>query len=205
VPGHVFTVALTGGIASGKSLVSAEFEKLGVPVIDTDVIAHQIVEPGRPALKAIENTFGNLLIDHDGSLKRRRLREIIFSDPGARKKLESILHPEIRRQAGLAIVALKSDYCVLVIPLLAERGSYPDIDRVLVVDVPAKTRVSRLMARDRCTQQEAEQALASQATREQRLSIADDVLDNSGALDRLRDEVAQLHQEYTRLASNRQS
>ena len=196
-----FTIALTGGIASGKTLISGEFKKLGVPVIDTDVIAHQIVEPGQPALLEIKNTFGPGILDESGKLWRRALRELIFTDPDARKKLESILHPMIRQEVSNAIAKVNKHYCILVIPLLAERGAYPDVDRVLVVDVDPETQIIRLMARDNSSRAQAEQALTSQASRDQRLAIADDVLDNSGSPEDARHEVAQLHWKYIQLAS----
>jgi dephospho-CoA kinase len=198
---HPYTVALTGGIASGKTLISDEFARLDVPVIDTDVIAHRIVEPGQPALKEIENAFGAEITDKDGSLKRQALRNLIFSNPDKRKELESILHPRIKQEVGKAIADVTSAYCILVIPLLLERGNYPNLDRVLVVDVEPATQISRLMARDNSTRAQARQALASQARRQQRLNIADDILANSGSPEQARKEVAKLHKQYKRLAT----
>lgn len=198
-----FTIGLTGGIASGKTLVSDEFTKLGVPVIDTDVIAHQIVEPGLPALLEIESVFGVKILDENGRLRRKDLRELIFTDPEARKKLESILHPKIRKKVRHAIAEVKHDYCILVIPLLAERSNYPDVDRVLVVDVDPEAQISRLMARDNSTRRQAEQALASQAGRAQRLNIADDVLENSGSQEAVLLAVSKLNKLYTKLAGER--
>jgi dephospho-CoA kinase len=199
---RAFTIALTGGIASGKTMISDEFARLGVPVIDTDIIAHKLVEPGQPALKEIEDVFGSTVIDDTGRLKRPELRSLIFSDSGNREKLESILHPKIRLEVGKAVAEVESDYCILVIPLLAERGTYPNVDRVLVVDVEIETQISRLMARDNSSRNQAEQALASQASRKQRLSIADDVLENSGSLQQARHKVAQLHLKYLQLSQN---
>ncbi len=195
-----YTVALTGGIASGKTLVSDAFASLGVPVIDTDVIAHQIVEPGQAALREIESEFGSDIIDNDGRLKRAALRSVIFSDPDKRKKLESILHPRIRQEVGNALAKVTFDYCILVVPLLAEKGAYPDVNRVLVVDVEPETQLSRLMARDNSSRKQAGQALASQASRQQRLEIADDILDNSGSPEEAKSIVAQLNQKYLQLA-----
>ena len=197
-----YTVALTGGIASGKTMISNEFSKLGVPVIDTDIIAHKLVEPGQPALKEIEGVFGSTIIDNTGRLKRPELRSLIFSDSGKREKLESILHPKIRLEAGKAVAEVEADYCILVIPLLAERGTYPNVDRVLVVDVETETQISRLMARDNSSRNQAEQALATQASRKQRLSIADDVLENSGSLQQARHKVAQLHLKYLQFSQD---
>ena len=202
---HPYTVALTGGIASGKTLVSDEFSRLGVPVIDTDVIAHEIVNPGQPALQEIEDAFGASILDGDGRLRRKELRALIFTDTGARKKLESILHPKIRQEVAKAISNVKTGYCILAIPLLAESGGYPNVDRVLVVDVDEETQISRLMSRDNSSRDQAVQALASQASRQQRLAIADDVIDNSASLEDARLEVARLHQTYTRFVIDRQS
>lgn len=198
-----YAVALTGGIASGKTLISDEFTRLGVPVIDTDVIAHKLVEPGQVALKEIKSVFGSNIVDGSGQLKRPDLRALIFSDPDKREKLEAILHPKIRLEAGAAIAKVTSAYCILVIPLLAERGAYPNVDRVLVVDVEPEIQISRLMARDKSSRKQAEQALASQAGREQRLSIADDILENAGSKQQARKEVERLHQKYLQLAQNR--
>ena len=197
-----YTVALTGGIASGKTMISDEFARLGVPVIDTDVIARKLVEPGQPALLEIAGVFGSTIIDDTGRLKRPELRSLIFSDSGKREKLESILHPKIRMEAAKAVAEIKSDYCILVIPLLAERGTYPNVDRVLVVDVETEKQINRLMARDNSSRNQAEQALATQASRKKRLSIADDVLENSGSLQQARHKVAQLHLKYLQLSQD---
>ena len=199
-----YTVALTGGIASGKSLVSDEFARLGVPVVDTDVIAHEIVEPGQPALEEIKKVFGPNIIDTDGRLKRSKLRKLIFSDTASRKKLESILHPRIRQNALEAVSRVTTKYCVLVIPLLAERASYPGIDRILVVDVDPEIQIERLISSDKGSLKQARQALDSQIGREQRLDLADDVLLNSGTPEQARQEVARLHQKYLKLSENRE-
>ena len=197
---HPYTIALTGGIASGKTMISNEFARLGVPVIDTDVIAHNLVEPGQPALREIEDVFGSDIIDESGRLNRQELRSLIFSDPEKRLNLESILHPKIRLEAGENVAKVDFDYCILVIPLLAERGAYPNVDRILVVDVDTETQISRLMARDNNSRKQAEQALAAQVSRKHRLSIADDVLKNTGSLQQARHKVAQLNQKYLQLA-----
>lgn len=195
-----FQVALTGGIASGKTLISDEFATLGVPIIDTDVIAHQIVEPGQPALNEIASEFGSAVIGDDGRLKRKVLRNLIFTDPGAKSKLEAILHPRIRQSVQVQIENVHYPYCMLVIPLLTESGGYRNVDRVLVVDVDRETQIERLMARDETSLLQATQALAAQASREQRLSIADDVLDNSKTIEDARRKVGQLHKKYLKLA-----
>lgn len=198
-----YTVALTGGIASGKTLVSDAFAELGVPVVDTDVIAHNLVEPGQPALDEIKSVFGPDIIDSSGRLDRKRLRALIFEDPEMRRKLETILHPKIRRVASEAVTRATFAYCILVIPLLTERGAYPNIDRILVVDVDSETQIDRLMVRDSSDRKQAEQALAAQANRKQRLEIADDVLENSGSVQQARNEVARLHIKYLQLAQSR--
>lgn len=199
--GRPFVVALTGGIASGKSLVSREFEKLGVPVIDTDIIAREVVQPGMPALEEISQTFGEEILDKTGRLKRSKLRSLIFSDSVAREKLESILHPRIRQAAMKAIARVDGAYCLLVIPLLTEKGAYPNTDRILVVDTNVETQVERLMRRDHCSREEAQKALDAQASREQRLKLADDVLDNSGSAEAIHEKVASLHRKYLELAA----
>jgi dephospho-CoA kinase len=200
---RTFTVALTGGIASGKTLISDEFARLGISVIDTDVIAREIVEPGQSALLEIGNVFGTQIIDENGRLNRSKLREIIFSDADARKRLESILHPRIRQKVDDTIADLNSDYCILVIPLLVEGGAYPKVNRVLVIDVEPETQITRLMARDNCKREQAKKVLAAQASREQRLQIADDILDNSGSPRQARQKVTQLHRKYLGLSVNR--
>lgn len=200
---HPYIVALTGGIASGKTLVSDKFSELGVPVIDTDIIAHQIVEPDQAALKEIESTFGSEIIDEHGFLRRKKLRALIFSDVDARNKLELILHPIIRQKVAEAIANLRSEYCIVVIPLLAEHDAFPNVDRVLVVDVEAETQITRLVARDCISRGQALRALASQAERKQRIGIADDVLDNSGSTEKISLAVEHLHSKYLTMARSK--
>jgi len=195
-----YQVGLTGGIASGKTLISDEFGRLGVPIVDTDVIAHQIVEPGLPALQEIVQTFGESVIGDDGRLKRKILRNLIFSDVNAKKRLEAILHPKIRRCVFDEVAEVNYPYCIIVIPLLTESGNYQNLDRVLLIDVDPEVQIARLMARDDTSLQQATAALASQASRDQRLSIANDVLDNSSSPQEAFVKVAQLHQKYLKLA-----
>jgi dephospho-CoA kinase len=197
-----FVVVLTGGIAAGKSAVSQRFAALGVPVIDTDVIARQLVEPGQPALAAIVRTFGGDVLDGDGRLDRRRMRDLVFADPGRRQQLEAILHPAIGADVQRQVLALDAAYCILVIPLLAESGRYQWADRVLVVDVDEQTQIARVMARDRIGRGQAEAILAAQAGRQQRLALADDVIDNRGSPQQLDLAVAALHDRYRHLASS---
>jgi dephospho-CoA kinase len=194
-------VVLTGGIASGKTAVSDRFAALGVPVIDTDRIAHQIVEPGQPALERIADTFGPEFLDEDGCLDRRRMREAIFADPALKRRLEGILHPIIAEEALRAINALHAPYCILVIPLYTESSRWPFVNRVLVVDADEATQVERVMARDGIDHAQAAAILRAQANRQERLALADDVIDNVGSLEQLHDQVEALHQEYLDLAS----
>jgi dephospho-CoA kinase len=198
-----FRVALTGGIASGKSTVANLFATLGVPVIDTDVIAREVVEPGQPALAAVVQAFGPDVLASDGSLDRRRLRERIFADAGARQRLNAILHPAIRAEMERQSQAAGGEYQVLVIPLLAEGGRRDHVDRVLLVDAPEALQVERLMMRDGVTREQALASLNAQATRAARLAMADDVLHNSGRPHELRDGVAELHGKYRALAAAR--
>lgn len=199
-----FIVAITGGIASGKSAVCERFARLGVVVADADVAARELVAPGTPALAAIAERFGISVLQPDGSLDRAALRRRVFADAGARRDLEAILHPRIRErmQAQCAIAA--GPYAMVAIPLLCEVGgrvAYPWLDRILVVDVPVELQRTRLQARDGIDAALADNMLMAQATRETRLAIADDVIDNSGALAELDARVAQWHRHYLRLAS----
>ena len=196
-----FRVALTGGIASGKSTVANLFAELGVPLIDTDVIAREVVEPGRPALAAIVAAFGPGVLDAQGCLDRRRMRERIFADPAAKQRLEAILHPAIRAEMERQSRVAGGPYQVLVIPLLAEGGRRDHVDRVLLVDVPESAQVERLMRRDGSSREQAQAALAAQASRTARQAIADDVIENTGGVEALRARVAELHGEYLRLAA----
>lgn len=198
-----YRVALTGGIASGKSTVALLFAALGVPLIDTDVIARQVVEPGQPALAAIVDAFGAGMLEADGRLDRRRMREQIFADPVARQRLEAILHPAIRREMERQSRQADGPYQVLVIPLLTEGGRRDHVDRVLLVDVPEELQVQRLMMRDSVTHEQARAALNAQATRAARLAMADDVVRNTGRVEELREQVAALHSRYLVLAESR--
>lgn len=196
----IFTVVLTGGIGSGKSAVSACFEKLGVPIVDTDIIARQVVEPGSPALERIARELGAGFLDKDGGLNRTKMRQAIFSDPDLKSRLEAILHPLIGKEVLRQVTQLDSPYCIIVIPLFAESSAYAWIDRVLVVDVIEEMQIERVMARDGISRDQARAILNAQAGRQDRLALADDILDNSGNLSELAEKVKALHQKYLSLA-----
>lgn len=196
----VFTVGLTGGIASGKTAVSDRFAALGVPVIDTDMIAREVVAPGHPVLQQVIAAFGEDIIDPDGQLKRRKLRELIFSNPAKQSLLEDILHPAIRNEVKRRIAKIGGSYCIVVIPLLAESGHFEWLDRILVVDVTESTQIERLIARDEVSENQARASLSAQASRETRLRIADDVIDNNGEVENLDSAVAKLHRQYVSLS-----
>jgi dephospho-CoA kinase len=193
-------IGLTGGIASGKSLVADLFAARGVPVIDTDAIAREIVEPGQPALAEIAREFGADVIGADGRLDRRRLRELVFRDDARRRALEGILHPRIRRIAGERSRAAGGPYHLVVVPLLAESPMRSEMDRILVVDCSEKTQLERLLRRDAESETQARRMIAAQASRDERLAIADDVIDNDGSLEETERQVEHLHRKYLALA-----
>ncbi|MFC1690038.1 dephospho-CoA kinase [Pseudomonadota bacterium] len=198
---NIFTVVLTGGIASGKTAVSDGFRQLGVPVVDTDVIARELVEPGQPALDRIAEMFGRDMLNSTGALNRRKMRENIFSDPEKKALLEGLLHPLIAEEVLKRMEHVTAPYCVLVIPLYAESRSYRWVDRVLVVDVSEEEQLSRVMSRDRINREQAEAILNNQASRSERISLADDIIDNSGALSELGGKIEALHKKYSSLGS----
>lgn len=200
-PGRPLVVAVTGGIASGKTALTSRFAELGVPVADADIAARAVVEPGTRGLAEIVAAFGDDVLDAEGGLDRRRLRERVFADSVGRRNLEAIVHPRVRAWLAEAVLAWRGDYGLLAIPLLAENAkSYRWVDRVLVVDVPRSLQLGRLMQRDDVGQALAESILAAQATRERRLAIADDVHDATGPLEALPGRVARLHRHYLSLS-----
>lgn len=193
-------IGLTGGIASGKSTVAAMFADLGVPVIDTDVIARQVVEPGQPGFDAVVERFGTDILTPDGHIDRRRLRGVVFEKVDERRALEAILHPLIRARTLETAQEAGGPYQVLVVPLLVETGFDALVDRVLVVDCPEDRQQARLLGRDGETPERVEQMLAAQIGRDERLAAADDIVDNAGSLDETRERVAGLHARYLRIA-----
>jgi dephospho-CoA kinase len=192
-------IGLTGGIGSGKSTVADCFAHLGITVIDSDVIARELVHPGTEALQEIVETFGEGVLRTDGSLDRATLRRRIFGDDGARDKLENILHPRIRQELQARAADITGPYAILVIPLLVEQNWIAEVDRVLVVDCSPETQISRTMIRDHVSAEEARAVLKSQASREQRLSGADDVIDNDRDRQDLDTRVAQLDRLYRQI------
>lgn len=194
------TIGLTGGIASGKSTVQAMFMGLGVPVLDADLVAREVVAPGSPALGEIAQAFGADMLLADGTLDRRRMRERVFADEAERKRLEGITHPHIRQRMQAWKAAQTAPYCMLSVAILIEAGMTPLVDRTLVVDVPEAVQQQRLRERDVVSAELAAQMLAAQLSRDQRLAHADDILTNTGSLETLRACVERLHRYYLGLA-----
>lgn len=193
-------IAITGGIASGKSTVADFFAALGVPVIDSDALAREVVAPGTAGFAAVVTRFGPSILRADGTLDRQRLRSLVFANPAARADLEAITHPLIR-----ALVAERSRvaggvYQIHMIPLLVEAGLKSQYDRVLVIDCPESLQLQRLLQRDGTDETTARAMLAAQATRAERLAIADDVIVNRGDREVLQQRVAALHAKYLDLA-----
>jgi dephospho-CoA kinase len=196
-----FVVGLTGGIGSGKSAAAEEFAALGATLVDTDVIAHELTEKGGAAMPAIEKLFGAEALSGDGSLNRKRMRDRVFADPAAKRKLEALLHPMIREESALRIAAAAGPYVVHVVPLLIESPDYRRrVDRVLVVDCPEQTQIERVSARSGLSESDVRAIMRTQATRPDRLAAADDVIDNGGSRESLRKQVAALHQKYLQFA-----
>ena len=195
-------IGLTGGIGSGKTEVSRYFGTLGVPVIDTDVIARELVTHGQPALAEIAAEFGRGILDAQGNLDRGKLRSIVFADPARRRQLENILHPRIRDQALALSEQCDAAYCIIVIPLLLESGQDYPLDRILVVDVPTELQYRRVARRDGISRAQIASILAAQANRATRLRAADDVIVNDGDIDALHRKIDALHEHYLKLASS---
>lgn len=195
-------VGLTGGIGSGKSEAARLFAALGVPVVDTDAIAHEMTAAGQPALGRIAAVFGEEAIAPDGSLNRAYMRRKVFSDSAAKRTLESILHPMIRAEVAARLSGNASaSYQIVMVPLLFETDAYRSmIDRSLVIDCDESLQVSRAMARSRLTETEVRAIMDTQCFREQRLALADDIIDNSGSLENLEKQVREKHEKYIRLA-----
>jgi dephospho-CoA kinase len=198
----LFTVAVTGGIGSGKSVVAELFARLGVPVIDTDIIARDLVKPGKPALADITHTFGREVITKNGELDRVKLARLTFSNARLRKQLEEILHPRIHAEVRLWLQKLDSPYAIIVIPLLVETGQVEAYNRVLVIDCDESRQMRRVIERDNRSEDQIKAIMQAQAKRPERLSWADDIIENNGTLHDLEQKVAHLHHIYLKLAKS---
>jgi dephospho-CoA kinase len=198
---RVYRVGLTGGIASGKSTAAKFFGGFGIPILDSDQIARDVVEPGQPPLERLVERFGPTILTPDGHLDRPALRDIVFSDPKARADLEALTHPAIGAAMEARSSAAGGPYQILVVPLLVEKNLTSEVDRVLVVDCDEELQLRRLQERDGSTLAAAKAILAAQAPRATRLGFADDVIKNDAGIDAIRDQVAQLHNRYLALAA----
>jgi dephospho-CoA kinase len=196
-------IGLTGGIGSGKSTVARLFALQGAGLVDTDEISHQLTAPAQPAVAEIARKFGPKFVARDGSLDRAQMRNHVFADPSARKDLEAILHPRIRRETARQTRESKAPYVIVVVPLLVETGSNRgEMHRIAVVDCAPETQIRRVMARSGLSRDEVLAIIASQASRQQRLSIADDVIHNDNGLETLEAQIMLLHRRYLELAAN---
>ena len=196
----MLVVGITGGIGSGKTAVTNEFANLGIDVVDADIAARTIVEKGSVGLEKIKQHFGESIVLEDGTLNRAKLREIIFKDAAAKTWLEQLTHPLIRQEIISGLQNSKSPYTILVSPLLIESGQHELVNRVLVVDVPVELQLKRTCERDNNPPAQVEAIIASQLSRDKRLSFADDVIINNQTLEHLQQQVAQLNQQYLRLS-----
>ncbi|MGM0429964.1 MAG: dephospho-CoA kinase [Pseudomonadota bacterium] len=191
-----YVVGVTGGIGSGKSAATAEFEKLGITVVDADIVARQVVMPGTPCLQEIAKHFGDKLLTADGELNRKALRQRVFSNPQEKEWLNRLLHPAIRQEIINQLEQADSPYVILSAPLLLENGLEKYCQRVLVVDVPESLQLERTIQRDNSPKEEVEAIMKAQLSRDERLKKANDVLNNDGNLEQLKQQVLQLHQRY---------
>ncbi|HZO01018.1 MAG TPA: dephospho-CoA kinase [Burkholderiales bacterium] len=197
-----FVVGLTGGIGSGKSAAADEFAALGATVVDTDVISRELTEQGGAAIARIREVLGSRFIGPDGSMDRKKMRDHVFADPAAKRALEALLHPMIREESARRIALASGPYVVYVVPLLIESPGYrARVDRILVVDCPEETQVARVRARSGLAEDEVRAIMRGQISRAERLAAADDVIDNGGGREALRNQVAALHQKYLQFAS----
>ena len=203
----MFIVGLTGGIGSGKSTIAQHFVELGITCIDADLTAREVVQPGEPALDAISQYFGETILQADGSLDRRKLREEIFANSSARKWLNELLHPLIRQRMLQQCQQANSPYCILMVPLLFENNLQSLVQRTLVIDVDEATQIRRTMRRDNTTEEQVKAIIAAQCPRQQRLALADDVIQNGDDVTATQRQQAvyALHQRYLQLAAQHPS
>ncbi|OBT17304.1 dephospho-CoA kinase [Vibrio sp. UCD-FRSSP16_10] len=195
-------IGLTGGIGSGKTTVANHFhDNYDIDIVDADIIAREVVEPGSDGIKAIAHYFGNDVISNDGTLNRVKLRELVFADPKNKQWIDNLLHPMIRQRMQQQLQQVRSPYALLVIPLMVENGLQSMADRVLVVDVSPNTQIERTLHRDGGTKQQIRAILNAQASREQRLNIAHDIINNDDCSQSLDEKIAHLHLKYLALCN----
>lgn len=194
-------IGLTGGIGCGKTTVSKHFEALGIPVIDADIVAREIVQPGKPAYQEIVTTFGANILADDSQLDRKKLRNIVFQNPEKLQQLEKITHPSIISNMDKQVSQVNTSYCILSIPLLLEKDLGIEVDRILIVDIPPAIQKQRVSSRDGISTSQVEDIMENQISREARLKLADDIITNSGSITDLHAQVERLHQKYLELAA----
>jgi dephospho-CoA kinase len=199
----MLTIGLTGGVGCGKSTVAELFQRNGVPVVDADDITRDLTAADAPALSRISSVFGDDVLLADGQLDRRKLRRMVFDQPEARQQLEGILHPLVREEIRARVREVSTPYCLVVIPLLVESSMTDLVDRVLVVDCEEADQIARVTVRDQCSVDDAQAIIATQASRQSRLAIADDVIVNAGSLDELKIVVQRLNQRYFELGKHK--
>jgi len=198
-------IGLTGGIGCGKSTVCRLFAELGVTIIDADIIGKQLVEPGMPVLDLLKTEFGDQILDAEGALNRALLRDMVFSDAKKKQQLEAIMHPPIYQQIAVDINNSAGAYCIIAIPLLLETQKADIVDRVLVVDCSLEMQLERVMQRDNLSRTQALSIIESQISRQQRLMLADDIINNSATLTELAEQIKRLHNSFILLATVRTS
>jgi dephospho-CoA kinase len=197
-----FIVGLTGGIGSGKSVVCDRFAQRGILIVDADIVAREVVEPGCEALKIIQAHFGQHILEPDGALNRSKLREIIFTDPAEKKWLESFLHPLINTEIRRKLSQAQSDYAILASPLLLETQQFHLVDRILVIDASEQLQIERASHRDKSSDTQIKAIMQTQLSRQERCARADDIIQNHGDIGELGDQVEKLHQLYLELAQS---
>lgn len=193
-------IGITGGIGSGKTTIANLFLDLGVPVIDSDVIARSLLDPGEKSYTEVVNLFGNDILNEDKTINRSKLRDIVFSNPNSKNKLESIIHPEVRKKISSEVITVNSPYCIIVVPLLIEANFLDLVDRTLVVNAKKSIRIQRIITRDNLSKEDVEKIIGSQSSDADKLKIADDVIENNNSNNSVFDEVKKLHEKYLSLS-----